>query len=343
MRIRLVGAVAAALSIAFVGAWPALAQEGRDRIVDVELTSPSEGVYAGNVPIAGSASSPAGIKRVELFVDDLVIATQQPNDYRREVPISFDWDSRFAPNTQDSLANGRYVVGIRAVANGERSAEEASVTIAVDNVPARPRGLTVDVEGAGVSLKWAPNPEPDLLYYLVQRDSGAGYETISKRKATGYYEIADAGAHLYRVIAVRRSPTIASGQTSLPSRGVTATISPDAANDGGGFEVDGRESSGSGLPSGGLPDLSASDLPPLPGAGPAGPDRLGDFEGRLPYGEMKVPAEFRLVRGADGDGRDRWWNVIPPDGLRWVAAGALLIVMSLQARLLARRLTPSAP
>jgi hypothetical protein len=341
MIARLAGALAVTLAFGVIAASPALAQEGpRDGVIEVELASPSEGVYAGIVSIAGRASSPAGIKRVELFVDDYVVATEEPKDYRRDVDVSFEWDSRFAPDLDERWPNGRYRVGIRAVANGERNEQEESILIAVDNMPETPSGLRTEVEGAAVSLSWPANPEPDILYYIVQRDSGGGYEPIARRKSPGFYEIADAGSHSYRVLAVRRSPTIDEGQTSLASSAVAVRISSHAADDGDGFEVEGGGSAPTGL-SGGLPDLTLSTgLPPLPGAEASSSDRWGGYEGRLPYGKMKVPPKFRLVKGASDDARDRWWNVIPPDGLRWVAAGALLIVLSAQARLFARRLTP---
>jgi hypothetical protein len=342
MIARLAGALAAALAFGLIAASPALAQEGpRDGVIEVELASPSEGVYAGVVSIAGRASSPAGIKRAELFVDDHVVATEEPNDYSRDIELSFEWDSRFTPDLDEWGPNGRYDIGIRAVANGERNAQEESIEIAVDNAPETPSRLATDVQGAAVSLSWPPNPEPDILYYIVQRDSGGGYVPVARRKSPGFYEIADAGSHAYRVLAVRRSPTIDEGQTSLPSSAVAVRISSDAADDAGGFDVEGGGSAPTGL-TGGLPDLAlATGLPPLPGAEASSSDRWGGYEGRLPYGKMKVPPKFRLVKGASDDARDRWWNVIPPDGLRWVAAGALLIVLSAQARLFARRLSPT--
>jgi hypothetical protein len=336
---RLAATLGAAVILGLASAPAASAQEGDD-FVKIELQSPSEGVYSGLVSLQGRASSAAGIKRAELFVDNYVVAVEEPNDYRRDVDLVFDWDSRFVPELDESSPNGRYEVGMRAVANGERHSKEESIKITIDNSPETPTRFRADADGAAVSLSWVRNPEPDILYYLVQRNSGDGYVNIAKRKDPGFYEIADAGTHYYRVLAVRRSPVIEGGQVSFPTRSLGIRVSSKAADDsGGGFGAGGKRSASGGLAVGGLPDLTlSSGLPVLPGAGASGPDRLGDFSGKLPYGKMKVPAKFRLVKGAEGAGRDRWWNVIPPDGLRWVAAGALLIVMSLQARLFAKRL-----
>lgn len=280
-----------------------------------------------------------------MFVDNYVLAKEEPEGYRRDVSIAFDWDSRYVPGISERMPNGTYEVGIRAVANGERDVDEETLRVDVDNAPETPQGLQAKAEGAGISLAWGTNPEPDILYYVVQRDSGDGYVSVAKRKQPNFYEIGDAGAHLYRVLAVRRSPTVAEGQASLPSKAVRVEVSQDDADDAsGGFDAEGRNGAPSGLPSGGLPSLSiANGLPPLPGGSGAGPDRLGDFGERLPYGKTKVPKRFQLTGKETKDTRERWWNVIPPDGLRWVAAGALLLVLSAQARLFAKRLAGMEP
>jgi hypothetical protein len=341
VRPRLASAFLAAFAAGLLAAWPAGAEEEgpRDDLVEVDLISPSTGTYSGIVTLYGTASSPAGIKRAELLVDNYVVAVEEPKDYRKDVELAFDWDTRFVPGLEEWLRNGRYQARIRAVPNGERSIGEEAVTIVVDNAPVPPEGLRTDVSEAAVSLTWAPNPEPDILHYVVQRDSGSGYVSVAKRKSPDFYEIAPAGGHAYRVFAVRRSPAIDSGQTSLPSRAVGVTISEDAASGAG---VNGDEGAPGGLPSGGLPDFGfASGLPPLPGGDLSSSDRWGGFGARLPYGKMKVPKEFRLTGKDTKDTRDRWWNVIPPDGLRWVAAGVLLLVLSAQARLFAKRMTPA--
>ena len=327
-----VATIAVGLSLA-----PAAAQKGR-RVVEARVVAPEDGeVASGILTLHGRASSPAGVKRVELLVDDDVVATRQPAEVQQEVDITYDWDTRLTPDASARSSNGTYEVSVRAVANGDRAENVDTVSVTLDNAPAAPRGLDAVVEGRGVTLHWDASPEPDVIAYVVRRSTGGAFAPVGRTDTPGYYEQLPPGDYSYEVVALRRSPTLEDGRPSRPSADVRAlVVSEDIGDEEKGFVVGGKPAAPRGLPGAiGLPSLGESGLPTLPSLAEAEPaPRWGTYEEELPY---EVPRRYRLV-GGPASTRDSWWQVVPPDGLRWVAAGALLLVVAAHARLIATRI-----
>ncbi|MDQ3984963.1 MAG: Ig-like domain-containing protein [Actinomycetota bacterium] len=316
---------------------PVAAQEEDDRVVDVRVVSPApDTVVSEQVTVHGKASSPTGIKRVELFVDDELIYKTDVSEFRREVHAVTAWDTYFLPNSEEVTPNGPYKVAVRGVANGENNAEKRSIIVTVDNAPVSPTDLKLSVDDGNVSLTWTPNPEPDLTGYVVQRTSGDGFETVAAPGVNLFSEAPGKGRHEYRVFAVRKSPTVSEGRASRPSEtlGVEVFVSKKEAED---IDSDSPGAGDAGSVKGALAGLDLSDLPDLPNLPGGRPLAAGDesFERRLPY---RVPKEFRLLNSGGEDDRRSWWRMVPPDGLRWVAAGLLLLVAAGQSRFIATRL-----
>jgi hypothetical protein len=108
---------------------------------------------------------------------------------------------------------------------------------------------------------------------------------------------------------------------------------------GGTFTAGGRSLGSIGLP-------GTLSLPGRPGsrvlsstAAPAAGD--GTFEEALPY-DLDVPGSSRLDNGGFGIAAiSEDWSIIPPDGLRWVAAGLLFMVAAAALKFLERRVAAS--
>ncbi len=330
---RLLGGI---FSLLLLMSAPALAQK-EDQVVKASVVSPEEGAtLSGSVTLHGRASSPAGIKRAELLVDGEVVAAIEPSDYVQEVDVTFGWDTRTMPDGSVSSTNGTYSVTTRATANGDKAVDADSVSVVLDNAPQAPSNLSAQVEANELRLSWATNPEPDVFAYQVWRSTGKRFSPIAEVDVAGYYQELEPGTYTYAIVALRRSPHAARGRPSEPSETLSVVIDGGPGGNAS-FVVDGKGAAPRGLPSGvDLPSLGAADLPGLPRLAPASEPRdEGGYERRLPY---KVPREFRLL-GKPADARRPWWKAVPPDGLRWLAAGFLLLVVAAQARFAAVRLT----
>jgi hypothetical protein len=142
------------------------------------------------------------------------------------------------------------------------------------------------------------------------------------------------GDYSYRVTAVRSSAVSEDGITSPASAPVDVGVAATASGGGGAVtNLRGRGGGGKGagsLGSGGRSGLGAllSDstlpdqrgLPPIPSP-PGIP--WGDYDQSLPYGKAAVPppgsSALTSARRSGGS------TLLPADGLRWVAAGLLLM------------------
>ena len=346
MKRMIVGVFAAAF-LAPVAALGAPAET-----VAIELKGIQRGaVIEGPVAFEVEATSPAGIKRLDVFIGDIPVAEVTPDDVRQNVSARHEWMTTLVEATSDIAPNGEYAVRAKALANGGAS-KEIVARVVVDNPAAAPTGVTASSSGAGVRLEWQPNPEPDILGYEVQRGDGTTFAPVGQLSGTVFEEAVAPGTYSYRVVAVRNSAARTTGRASLPSEPVQVAVSASSGGGGSGAGSQGGPSVSG--PSGfklkdssfaprGLPAAAA-----LPGqVGAAGlPDipepaiEWGTFDRELPYElpEGGVP----LSAGADGPSNAPWRR-IPPDALRWVGAGALLLLIAGGLLVIAKRIDATDP
>ncbi len=327
--------------VLFAQASPATA--GPADAVEVELEGVQRGaVVEGRLALSATASSPAGIKRVEITIDDQVANSTEFSGLKQSAEVSYRWLTPLQVGSTKLASNGEYVITATAIANGGADAV-ARTTVIVDNPAAPPAELSLRLTAEGVALSWEPNPEPDLLGYQVERSIDGEFEVLGHTTDTTVTDPVGPGTYSYRVIAIRSSAARSSGRPSVPSNEVLISIQgaagsrgdrgalkgADGLATGRGFKVEGGAIGPSGLPAGAaLP--GAMGLPRLPEAG----EKWGTYEAELPY---EIP-EGGIPLSAEHIGSDGSWTPIPADGLRWVAAGALLLALAALMRLFAQRL-----
>lgn len=302
-------------------------------------------IVEGTVPFQVAASSAAGIKKLEVSISNTTVGLIEPNNWKQNVDLAYDWTTTQVAASTAIAPNGEYVVEARAVANGGAS-KESLVRVVVDNPAATPTGLEAAATDNSVALEWDANPEPDILGYEVQRGDGTVFTTIATTTETFYEDVTEPGTYSYRVIAVRNSAARSTGRPSLPTGSVEATIKAAAqrggkAGTGGGalgatrtrgFKVKDSTFAPRGLPAGAaLPGgIGQVGLPDLPDA----PLEWGTFDKKLPY---ELPDGGVPIAASD-PGSDPVWQVIPADGMRWVGAGALLLIIAAGLRVAAKRI-----
>jgi hypothetical protein len=199
-----------------------------------------------------------------------------------------------------------------------------------------------------VTLSWQSNPEPDIVGYRVERYYGNDYVAVETLKDTSFTESRNPGRYSYRLIAIRQSEVAPNGLESVPTTPVTAAVTRAAVASGGGARgAAGRSRAGgarggrgvtmgsvgaSGLPGGvALPgDRGLGSAPELPAP------QWGSYKKRLPYQLPKggIPLRAKAVSKSASS-----LLVLPPDGLKWVAMGLLILVIAGLSRLLALRIS----
>lgn len=308
-------------------------------------------VIEGTVPFEVEATSAAGIRRLDVFVGDATVQTVTPDNVRQKVTARHDWITSLAEGTSDVAPNGEYVVRAKAVANGGAN-KELIVRVIVDNPAATPSGLAAASSGGSVQLEWLPNPEPDILGYEIQRGDGTTFATVAQTADTFFEERVGSGTYSYRVVAVRHSAARSTGRPSPPSDPVDITIA--AAGSGPGMKS-GAQGGGSLGPRGRGskvkdPSFAPRGLPgsvALPGrVGSVGlpdlPDpavEWGTYEKELPY---ELP-EGGIPLSADAEPRSSAPWKLPPDAMRWIGAGALLLLIAGGLLVIARRVEVAEP
>jgi len=376
-------ALVAVLAIAALtyAAAPALAQAG----VTAKLSGVSNGqTITGSVNLRGSASSSTGVTQIQILIDGSVVKQASYDGVKQDAAIEFDWATA-------SARNGQYNIAVFAKGTGD-SSDKSTASVNVDNGTSSPTGVNASHADGAVTISWNANPEPDIVGYDVERDSGSGWSVIQSVESPGYVDTPGAGTHTYRVTARRYSPTISGGRPSDPSSAVSASVPAAAAEDASGSGSGAGTGSGSGSGSGGsgVPgygnakngkngrgggrvgtggssrgiggfayggiftaggrQLGGIGLPgvlALPGGGqPSGSVPVAPvdmtFEPELPYDPSGGPRGSQLnTEALRGVAARSPWRIIPPDGLRWVAAGLWLLVTAALLRFLERRLAAS--
>ena len=339
-------AIGSALALILLAAPSASAQ----RAVNASLSGVSDQQVIQNiVPLKAEGSSAAGIRRLTMWIDGDVVAEVAPNNLRQRAEATFDWDTTRYVSSDQLARNRAYDIRVKAVSNSGAE-DETRTHVIVDNIPTMPLGLTAAVTDNEISLKWSANPEPDIIGYRVERFYGDKYVPAKVVEATSYSETRNPGKYSYRVVALRHSEVISEGLESEPSTSVTAAVARSAGTSleqttGGTKGRSSRRGSTSGkgvrIGAGGLPSGAALPHIPrmsgLPDAPPPAP--WGSFEKRLPY---KLPKGGVPLQAAPAGSLQTSWTVVPPDGLRWVALGLLLMVLAAASRFIAWRLKPDA-
>lgn len=342
---------------------PAVAQTS----VSVAIVGLKDGdVIAGTVHLRADAASDVGIKRLDLSINDVVVAAIEPSELRRKVSVDYDWNTVWALGGSGMARNGRYMARAVAISNADKK-QSVQIVVVVDNAATTPQGFSSQISEDVATMSWSPNPEPDIVGYIVQRDSGGGFLDVAQVSDTSYSETVAPGDHSYRVVALRSSEVSPAGKASAASASSSVHLDPPPtpqADDGGSgptaggkpvkngkvgsvrlrdFRLDrGRNLAGAGgLTSfARLPQIGLTALPRLPEAGDAAL-AWGTYENQLPY---ELPEEGPIeVRGLGLSAASSSWSVIPPDGLRWVAAGMLLLALSGLLKILALRLRELPP
>ena len=366
MKRLLVSLFVAALAVPVT---PAFAQEGG---ISASVNSPANGaVVQGSVSVSASAESGDGISEMRLVIAGATVSSSQPG--RNSSSLSYVWNTNYLPGGGASR-NGDYSISVVATSSsGDTTSHE--IIALVDNAPTVPSGLSASSNGSTITVNWAPNPEPDITGYRVERNSGGGFSAVGTTSSTSFYDaVGDKQTHSYRVIALRSSPT-AGTKASAPSGSVS--VAAGGSSTSGETETGSTGSEGSsGSSGGGIPDLpgggngngngngngkdggldffdfpilptsislpSLAGLAPLPNLPPAdqfGATELewGSYEEELPY-DLSAGAPQWIGGGTRNVAARAPDRFIPPDGLRWVAAGILLLMTASLLRFAAVRL-----
>lgn len=321
-----------------LGTSPALAQTG----ASAKVTAPGDGaIVVGDVTTSATGSANTGVKSIKLFIEGALVASKEPSDIRTSVDVSHGWNTA-------SIRNGWYQIRVEVVANSGATAS-SHLNVRVDNAPSVPTNLTSSVNEQTISLSWSPNPEPDIQGYRIEVASGDSWTKVAESQGTSYAAEVAPGTYQFRVVALRSSPTMPEGRPSDPTAPVSLTVEappPSASGGSGGghgaigggdprvYGRDGAAStrdvkrtarafSGGGISFGGLSLPGQAGLPDLP-AGQA--FKWGTYEEELPYSlpEGGIPLDQAQPRLAALSTT----RVIPLDALRWVGAGALMIVIA---------------
>lgn len=312
--------------------------------ITASVAAPGDGdVLSGTVEVQGAAHAAAGVRRIEISIDSFGVASKQLEGLQQDASTGYSWDTNQGSDASSILPNGEHKITVHAVAVGGAE-DSASIDVQTDNPPVAPGGLEVAGTGGAMKLTWSPNPEPDVLGYAIERDSGSGFVGVGETTGTEFSENLVAGTYAYRVIARRSSPNSADGIASSPSEAVSIAVASAAGGGSGsvtkltspgrlGAKAYSRKGAAghalAALLSGSAP--VAARLPRLPSLENV---PWGSFDKNLPYGGKKpqVPAELDTRLATSSSGLP---SVVPPDGLRWVAAGLLLLVCAALSRVLA--------
>ncbi len=211
--------------------------------------------------------------------------------------------------------------------------------------PTRVRGLeaTYDAASREVRLTWAPNPEPDVIGYYIERSLGDGDDRFSRIsgeapvEGSGFTDRDVNEEQRYRVVAVRSGPT---GNVLLSDPSLPQTAGPapsrDVPNVPAAPRSPERASGGGTRPSG---SSGASSRPSSPAR-----NQDNVFEESLPFDPSRtttIPPQELASPGDDAAVLTEVDGASDEDGRRAtfvpVAGGLALIVGAMHLFLLSRQ------
>lgn len=338
MPMRRRTALVALASVAMViGSGPALAGTAYQVAIDVPGS-----VARGTVVVRARASGGVGDARYAAYQvgsGGAWVAMDRVDDGV--------FEARRSPWATASLPNGTYRMEVRIWGDvppydpaDPNSFAKRSLSVAVDNAPATPGGVTASPAGSSVRLGWHRDPTSNRSdfagYRVLGRKSAscagtAGYTTVAETSAAALStSAAPGGIYCYRVVALRTSD-VSGVIPSAPSPAVRVVV-PRAA--GGSTAAGGDPGFVTGPSRGG-----AAQPPPPPALG-RGTLKVSDapFGERLPYGNRTITQEVE-AGSADLGAASREAGPDPRRTPTLVAAGLILAV----AALLLRRFLAAAP
>ncbi len=347
---------------------PQQTPQQEQKLVTAELVRPvAADVLSGVVVLKGRGSSPAGVKKVAISIDGKTVAVVEPEELQQKVMVTYEWDTYLIPGTSKIAPNGEHTITVEAVSTGDQT-DQQSIQLVADNAPVVPSRVRAVVRGTTASLSWAPNPEPDLLGYIVERNSGKGFRESARTRRPKYSEELAPGRYSYRVFAVRGSTNSDGAVASAPSQLAGAVVTAPPLPSGGAAGKTGAAGGGAGRaagvgsigkffgPSGnaprapGLPSAPRPKEPPKPPKPPKVADvpednrreEWGKYKRTLPYDldEVDEQAEPSGVPASVTRVLD---SIVPPDGARWVLLGGVLLVIAVVVAVMARRIKVPKP
>lgn len=219
--------------------------------------------------------------------------------------------------------NGGYDLEAVAKLSDNKTMQATISNVLVNNPPSTPAKPNAAIEGTTPVVRWANNPEPDIINYKLARsvEDGAftSVATVESGKPLNFTDTeAPAGKPVrYQVVAVRRSPVAAAGLSSAASESGTVTVPapPPVVVDAAGNPIPAPAVVDPAL-GGASPLPRAAAAAPVPGPTSAAPfpirkgapppvfkARPGEisFAETLPFGQAPPPQKFDTAsEGAGG-------------------------------------------
>lgn len=229
------------------------------------------------------------------------ICEETPGAAPNYVDIDCSWDTTAYPDEGGISQNRQYLIRVtaenahRGVFSPPSEPHRAERTVTAVNPVSAPRDVRLSFSEAGrqATVSWEPNPEPDVMSYVIQERFGQdGWRTVGEagsRLTSFTRRLSAPGTYRYQVAALRSTGTGSdtlqsawSGPSTEPKEIVVTepkppvTTTTTTAPEGSGEEAaPGGEPSPEGSPpgDGGPPPVVAGETvsgPPAPDGAPAG-------------------------------------------------------------------------
>jgi len=184
----------------------------------VAITSPADGtIVSGTVTIEASAGDDKGVSKVDFYIDDAFLATDDTE------PYSAIWDTT-------SVVDGAHAITAIATDTIGQTASDSNGVVVDNTPPAQVTGLAITtVSSSQLDLSWDANTETDLDHYNVYRSttSGGPYDLVASSTTNSYSNtgLAASTTYYYTVSAVDTA-----GNEGAPSAEASGTTSEAPVN-----------------------------------------------------------------------------------------------------------------